>query len=127
MFDTRLEPSLPVSDLSRAKQWYLEKLDLKPVREDEMAGGAFYETGGGQFLLYQSEFAGTNQATAAGWQVEDVPAKVAELRSRGVVFEEYDFGDEFKTKDGILALPDGRLGAWFKDSEGNILSLFQDN
>ena len=121
MINSKLEPMLPASDLERAKQWYLEKLDLKPMGEDE--GGAWYQNGDGRFLLYQSEFAGTNQATAAGWEVDDVQATQAELRNRGVVFEEYNFGEEFKTVDGILTLPNGGQAAWFKDSEGNILSI----
>ncbi len=119
-----LSPSLPASDIERAKAFYREKLDLKPVEETEN-GDARYESGDGTFLLYQSQFAGTNQATAAGWMVDDVAATVAGLRNRGVVFEEYDFG-EFKTEDGIMAFPDGSKGAWFKDSEGNILGLFED-
>ena len=75
-------------------------------------------------MLYPSGFAGTNQATAAGWQVDDIEAVVAGLKANGVEFQEYDF-DELKTVDGIATLPDGLKGAWFIDSEGNILSVFQ--
>ncbi len=77
------------------------------------------------FLVYPSEFAGTSQATALGLQVGDIDAVVAELRSRGVEFQEFDFG-EAKTVDGILAMPDGSRGAWFADTEGNIIGVFQD-
>lgn len=120
--------TLPAADLARAKEWYRDKLDLKPVEEDESGAGLWYETGGNRFLVYRSDFAGSNQATAAGWQVDDVAAAVAELRSRGVTMEEYDFGEDYfgepmKTVDGILTLPDGRKAAWFKDSEANILSV----
>ena len=117
-----LVPSLPVSDIDRAKAFYSEKLDLKPT-EVLADGGAYYQTGNVKFLLYPSGFAGTNQATAAGWEVDDVETVVADLQSRGVVFEEYDF-DELKTENGIATTPEGQKAAWFKDSEGNILGVF---
>ncbi len=118
-----LTPSLPASDLVRARTWYAEKLDLKPVEEDS-AGNMWFETGGARFFVYESQFAGTNQATAAAWTTDDVSAAVGALKDRGVVFEEYDMG-EFVTQDGVMTLPDGSKGAWFRDSEGNILALFQ--
>jgi predicted enzyme related to lactoylglutathione lyase len=120
--DIQLQATLPASDLARAKAWYADKLDLKPVAEDEMGGGAWYESGGTRFLVYASAFAGTNQATAASFTVDDVPATVESLRGRGVTFEEYDMG-EYRTVDGILTMPDGSQAAWFKDSEGNIIAV----
>jgi catechol 2,3-dioxygenase-like lactoylglutathione lyase family enzyme len=118
-----LHPALPASDIERAKRWYSEKLGLEPVSEDSY-GGVQYEYGGGTFLVYQSEFAGTNKATAAGFRVEDFDTAIAGLRSRGVVFEEVDFGEFGSTVDGVISMPGGNdKAAWFKDSEGNILSL----
>jgi predicted enzyme related to lactoylglutathione lyase len=118
-----LGASLPASDIQRAKDFYQDTLGLKPSQEmgDE---GAMYETGGAQFMVYPSTFAGTNQATAAAWLVPEIEAVVADLKSRGVTFEEYDM-DDFKTVDGVATTPDGGKAAWFKDSEGNILGLFQ--
>ncbi len=55
--------------------------------------------------------------------VNDFDEALAEMRSRGVVFEDYDFGDDFRTVDGVLEGPDGEKVAWFKDSEANILGL----
>jgi predicted enzyme related to lactoylglutathione lyase len=118
----QLVATLPASDLDRAKAWYASVLQLEPVEITE-DGSAHYEVGGTHFLLYGSQFAGTNQATAAAIAVDDVEATVAELRSRGAVFEEYDFGDDFRTVDSILTSPGGRKMAWFKDSEGNILGV----
>ena len=115
--------SLPASDLARARAWYRDHLDLKPVREMEDGQTLLYESGGVKFIVYLSSFAGTNQATAAGFDVEDFDAAIAELRSRGVVFEEYDLGEDFTTVDGVLTTPDGGRGAWFKDSEGNIIGI----
>jgi catechol 2,3-dioxygenase-like lactoylglutathione lyase family enzyme len=118
----QLVATLPASDMERARDWYARVLQLEPA-EITSTGDAWYEIGGARFLLYGSEFAGTNQATAASIQVEDVAATVAELRERGAVFENYDFGEEFRTVDGILTAPDGRKVAWMKDSEGNILAV----
>ena len=123
MFESvALRVTLPASDLARAKSWYADKLGLIPAEESIDEGAVWYETGGLRFLLYQSAFAGTNQATAATFTVDDVASVVAELKGRGVTFEEYDMG-EIKTEDGILTLPDGNQGAWFKDSEGNIIAV----
>ncbi len=120
--DVPIRPSFPASDLERAKRWYSEKLDLDPVRELEY-GDVEYETGGVRFLLYQSDSAGTNKATAASFVVEDFDDVIAALRSSGVVFEDVDFGEFGATVDGVIASPDGTKAAWFKDSEGNILSV----
>ena len=113
--------TLPASDMERAKAWYETVLGLRPVEEDD-GGVAWYETGGLRFMLYASEFAGTNQATAASLTAPDFDGAMALLRSRGAAFEQYDFG-EFKTVDGVLEMPDGRRASWVKDSEGNILAI----
>ena len=120
--DAPINVTLPAADMTRARDWYRDKLGLKPAEESPM-GEALYETGGTRFMLYPSPFAGTNQATAAGFVVDDFDAEVAELRSNGVVFEEYDLGEGMATVNGVITMPDGRKGAWFKDSEGNILAL----
>ena len=116
---TSLIATLPASDLDRARSWYRDKLGLEPAQDGE--GGVMYDTGGVRFMLYPSQFAGTNQATAASWEVDDFDSAVADLRSRGVTFEEYDLPG-LKTVDGIADSPEGKA-AWFKDSEGNILAL----
>jgi predicted enzyme related to lactoylglutathione lyase len=116
--------TLPASDMDRALAFYKATLGLEPFQQ-EPDGSARYQVGDTMFLLYPSEYAGTNKATAAGFQVEDLDSVVAELRSRGIEFQEFDYG-EMKTVDGILAMPDGSRGAWFNDTEGNIIGLVQD-
>lgn len=118
--DLPLYPVLAASDIERAKAWYEEKLGLKP--EIEEMGSAWYRTGDSWFLLYPTKAAGTAQNTVAHWTVSDMTAVMTELRARGVVFEEYDFGDGMKTVDGVLEMG-GRAAAWFKDSEGNTIEL----
>jgi hypothetical protein len=115
-------PYIPAVDVARARRFYEEKVGLVP--REEVAGGVVYECSGGSWIfLYQSGGAGTSKASQAFWQVNDVEAEVAELRSRGVVFEEYDTPG-IKTKNGIATMG-GTKGAWFKDSEGNILAIIE--
>jgi catechol 2,3-dioxygenase-like lactoylglutathione lyase family enzyme len=117
--DYQMQATIPAHDLERARKFYAEKLGLTPSRET--MGGLVYEYAGSWFLLYPSQGAGTAEHTIAGWVVDDLEAEVAELRDRGVVFEEYDMPG-LKTVDGIATTGDERA-AWFKDSEGNILGL----
>jgi predicted enzyme related to lactoylglutathione lyase len=115
-------PYIPATDIPRARRFYEQKVGL--VAREEIAGGVVYECGRGSWIfLYQSAGAGTSKASQAFWQVDDVEAEVAELRARGVVFEEYDMPG-LKTVNGI-ATAGGNKAAWFKDSEGNILAVIQ--
>ncbi len=117
----RIAASLPAHDLERAKAWYKQVLQVEPARELD-SGSLWYQIGGGDMIVYASQFAGTNQATALAIAVDDVEQAVEDFRSRGAVFEEYDLED-FRTVDGIFTGPDGSKLAWMKDSEGNILGL----
>ena len=111
---------IAATDLDRAKRWYLEKLGLHPEREDP--GGLWYRFAGDTWLyLYASQYAGTAQNTVAGWTLTGIEAVMSDLRSRGVVFEEYDLG-EVRTVDGLADFVMARA-AWFKDSEGNTFEL----
>lgn len=114
--------TLPAGDIDRAKTFYGETLGFE-VTDWQGDGSVKVQVGESWFSVYPSQFAGTNQATAVGIGVEDVEAAVSTFRDRGVVFEEYDSG-EIKTVDGIMTMPDGTKGAWFKDTEGNIVGLF---
>jgi catechol 2,3-dioxygenase-like lactoylglutathione lyase family enzyme len=114
-----IHPTLPAADLDRAREWYAGKLGLTPVRQEEV--GLWYEFAGRTVLVYPSSSAGTAQSTAAEWIVEDIESVMDELRRRGVRFEDYDFPG-LKTENG-LAMLGAWKAAWFKDSEGNILSI----
>jgi predicted enzyme related to lactoylglutathione lyase len=120
--DAPIVPYIPAADVARARRFYEEKVRLVP--RAEVAGGVVYECGKGSWIfLYPTPGAGTSKASQAFWQVEDVEAEVADLRRRGVVFEEYDMPG-IKTVNGI-ATAGGTKAAWFKDSEGNILAVIQ--
>lgn len=120
--NTPMQPVLPASDLERARRWYSEKLGLDPISTSPF-GDLRYQSGGVDFIVYESSLAGTNQASAAGFVLEDFDEGVEELRSAGVEFEHVDFGGLGATVDGVITTPDGQKAAWFKDSEGNIFAL----
>ena len=117
-----VNPIIAVSDIRRARKYYEEKLGLVPALELP-DGSLMYQCGIGRFNMYVSQSAGSAKNTVMGWLTDDIERDVRELKSRGVVFEEYDFPG-LKTVNGIANLP-GERGAWFKDSEGNILAIGQ--
>lgn len=121
-----IQAVLPASDIERARHWYSEKLGLEPVSTSPF-GDLHYESGGVEFLVYQSALAGTNQASAAGFSLVDFDEVVEYLRSKDVEFEHVDFGEMGATVDGVITTPDGQKAAWFKDSEGNTFALSMPN
>lgn len=125
---------MTASDINRARRWYAEKLGLEPCTHgglpvDDPAAlthvefDLYYDTGTSRFGLFESFSEGTKEATAARFVVDDFDAVFAELKRRGVIFLDYDHGDDFRTVDGVLRSADGEKTAWFTDSEGNILAL----
>ena len=113
---------IPVKDLARAREFYEQKLGFKP--REELAGGVVYEFGERTAcFMYPTPNAGTSKASQAFWQVDDIEREVAELKARGVEFEEYA-APGIKTENSI-ATGGGAKSAWFKDSEGNFLAVIQ--
>jgi catechol 2,3-dioxygenase-like lactoylglutathione lyase family enzyme len=125
----RVAARLPANNLERAKAFYAEKLGLEPVEERE--GGLRYVCAAGEFALFESTGTASGDHTQMGWEVEDIEATVRDLRARGVVFEEYD-SPGLETVEGIADVEgnypskgSGERGAWFRDSEGNVLGIGQ--
>jgi catechol 2,3-dioxygenase-like lactoylglutathione lyase family enzyme len=112
--------TIPASDLVRARHFYEDKLGLKA---EESEGGLMFRCKNSWFLVYPTQGAGTAPHTLGGWQADDIDREMAELRARGVVFEEYD-NPGLKTVKGVADLGFVRA-SWFKDSEGNVLGLLQ--
>jgi catechol 2,3-dioxygenase-like lactoylglutathione lyase family enzyme len=121
---------LPAQDLERARAFYADKLGLTP--SEERPGGLRYECRSGAFSLFDSAGAPSGEHTQMAWEVDDIESTVAELRARGVVFEEYDLPG-IQTFDGIAEVAGnypsrggiGERAAWFRDSEGNLLGIGQ--
>ena len=128
--DGHVATRLPAQDLERARMFYADKLGLEP--SEERPGGLLYEAASGVFALFQSSGASSGEFTQMGWDVEDIETTVAELRDRGVMFEEVD-APGLKTIDGIAEVAGnypskggkGERAAWFRDSEGNMLGIGQ--
>ena len=117
-----IHPTIPASDMERARKFYHDKLGMTPSQETP--GGTMYECADGSwFVIYPTPLAGTAQHTVAGWLTDNIEATVGDLKKRGVVFEEYDFPG-LKTVNGIATMGSNKA-AWFKDSEGNILGIVQ--
>jgi len=121
--DSPIMAVLPAKDINRAKDFYRDKLGLEP--SDSMEDNSLLYSGGNGtgFLIYQTENAGTAKNTQMGWETDNLEREMEDLRGRGVVFEEYDMPG-LKTENGVFD-DDWGKGAWFLDSEGNILSLTQ--
>ena len=120
-------PVLAVDDIDRATALYRDKLGCDVQRmEDDPSGGTIVQFGGdSRLFLYQTSFR-RGENTVASLVVDDVESTVSELRGRGVTFEEYDLPG-LKTEDGIASFGDAGLkAAWFKDSEGNTISINPD-
>lgn len=121
---------LPAQDLERARAFYAGKLGLFP--SEERPGGLRYQCRSGAFSLFKSAGVPSGEHTQMAWEVADIEATVAELRARGVVFEEYDLPG-IKTVNGIAEVAGnypsrggiGEKAAWFRDSEGNLLGIGQ--
>lgn len=117
----RVGAAMPAQDIKRAREFYEQKLGLKPSVEGP-DGGALYTVGDSAFLVFPSMGKSSGDHTQMALEVDDVEAAVRELQGAGIKFEEYDFPN-MKTHDGIVDLPDGEKGAWFKDTEGNLIGV----
>ncbi len=115
-------PTVAVKNLAAAKKFYEGALGLKQVdaEGDEVV---VYQNGDSRLNVYRSQYAGTNKATAVTWTVDDVEGEVRELKSKGVAFEHYDMPELKLQGDVHVAEGADMKVAWFKDPDGNILSI----
>jgi catechol 2,3-dioxygenase-like lactoylglutathione lyase family enzyme len=121
---------LPAQDLERARAFYSQRLGLEP--SDERPGGLLYRCGGSEFALFESSGAASGTHTQMSWEVEDIETAVAELKRRGLEFEEFDVPG-LRTVGSIAEVSGnypskratGERAAWFRDSEGNLLAIGQ--
>jgi predicted enzyme related to lactoylglutathione lyase len=121
--DAPVSAVLPAMDLSRAKDFYQNKLGLKPL---PMPTGdpILFEAGNGTMLVVYHKPEGTKaEHTAAGFNVKDIESLVKNLEANGVKFEDYDM-PQLKTVNHIADYGNVK-SAFFKDTEGNILALNQ--
>jgi catechol 2,3-dioxygenase-like lactoylglutathione lyase family enzyme len=115
---------MPASDLARARAFYEGKLGLKPDPESTETDGVSYKCADGtSIVVFLSSGASSGTHTQLTLEVDDVDSEVRALRDNGIAFEEYDM-PAVKTEGGIAEVADGK-GGWFKDSEGNLIAVFQ--
>lgn len=113
--------TVAVRDIEAAKRFYEGTLGLRLVQA-EGSEALTYKTGASKILVYRSQYAGTNKATAATWEVgDDIEKVVQALRAKGVAFEHYDMPG--MTLKGDVHVAEGMKAAWFKDPDGNIHAL----
>jgi predicted enzyme related to lactoylglutathione lyase len=122
---SRVEANIPAADLARARSFYADKLGLTPTRDMAGVNLAYRTDAGTAFNVYETPHAGEAGHTIAQWHVDDIEAEVHDLKAKGVVFEVYDmpgvrWDGEIATLEGL-----GRA-AWFRDSEGNIMCVDQE-
>ena len=115
-------PMIAVKDLDRSRKFYEDTLGLKT--KDEWGGeGLTMKSGDTLINVYKSEFAGTNKATALTFEVDDAEKEVRDLKEKGIFFEHYEMPG--LTQQGDLHVAESFKTAWFKDPDGNILSLIE--
>ncbi|MCY1165416.1 MAG: VOC family protein [Pseudomonadota bacterium] len=113
--------TIAVRDMAAAKKFYEEQLGLTPL-ESGQAGVLSYQSGTATVVVYVSQFAGSNQATACTWAVgSEFDNILKALKAKGVVFEHYDMPG--MTRQGDAHVAGDYRGAWFKDPDGNILHI----
>ena len=115
--------TLATADIDKARAFYEGTLGLTSVPQESFGGEVLYTCGASAFLVYPSQFAGTNQATAMALQVDDggFDGEIAKLRDAGVTFDTFDL-DGINWEDGV-AVMDGGKAVWFHDPDGNIINL----
>src|SRR6266498_4381131 len=114
--------TLATANLPKARTFYEETLGLTLEREG--MGGLYYTAGAGRVLVYESQYAGTNKATAMTFDVPttDFDAEVERLRAKGVTFQTFDL-EGVEWKDGIASMGETVRAVWFTDPDGNILNV----
>ena len=113
--------NLAVTNLAAARKFYEGTLGLKQVgaEGDHLIA---YRSGRSTLLVYQSQYAGSNKATAVTWNVGEAVEEIARaLKAKGVKFEHYDFPE--MTRQGDVHVSGDMKAAWFKDPDGNILCI----
>lgn len=112
---------VPTTDSKRARDFYEGKLGFQFISDDQFA--LVMQAGESMIRIAKAGKFTPAQYTVMGWEVTDIEAAVKWLNSRGVEFEKYPFVQDREL--GIWTTPNGDKVAWFKDTDGNVLSLSQ--
>ena len=118
---SNVHATIAVREIARSQAFYEGVLGLELLNADPYE--VLYKSGDSQLAVYVSKYAGTNQATSATWEVDDLEGIVEGLKASGVTFEHYDNLGDSITRDGDIHFMGDQEAAWFKDPDGNILSI----
>lgn len=119
--DATINVDIPVLDFRRAKHFYEGVLGFEVHEVEGVPGNGWFEAGKGTMAYLYERGPSHAEHTLATFLVDDIDGTVKTLRDHGIVFEDYDLPG-IKTVDGVATTGPMRA-AWFKDSEGNILSV----
>jgi catechol 2,3-dioxygenase-like lactoylglutathione lyase family enzyme len=126
--DAHVVTKLPAQDLERARRFYRDQLGLELEERD---GGLRYLCAGTEFHLFSSSGTASGRSTQVAFEVIDLAAVISDLRARGVTFEAVDVPG-FEVRGEMVIVPNnypskgsGELGAFFCDSEGNLIAIGQ--
>jgi catechol 2,3-dioxygenase-like lactoylglutathione lyase family enzyme len=118
---SKLAAFIATSKPKEARSFYEDVLGLKLVSDEEYA--IVFDANGTTLRVQKAENFTPYPFTSLGWHVDDIEKAVADLRSKGVTFEQYPWMPE--SSNGIMTFPEGARVAWFKDPDGNLLSIDQ--
>jgi catechol 2,3-dioxygenase-like lactoylglutathione lyase family enzyme len=120
--DKDVTVAIPAKDAAESAKFYEQTLGLTKVEEGPEPGAVTFKSGNAQLYVYPSQYAGTNRATCAEWEVDDIDAVVENLKGKGVEFEQYD-DIPGVTREGDIHVMGDTKAVWFKDPAGNILAV----
>jgi predicted enzyme related to lactoylglutathione lyase len=123
---SKVEANIPAADLERARDFYADALGLTPRREFAGVQLSYRTDGGTTFNIYETSYAGQAGHTIAQWHVDDIESEVRDLKAKGVTFEVYEDMPGVRWDGEIATLEGMGRAAWFKDSEGNIMCVDQE-
>jgi catechol 2,3-dioxygenase-like lactoylglutathione lyase family enzyme len=119
--DKEVIATVAVKDLATARKFYAGTLGLE-VKSTAGEEAITFKSGGSSLIVYRSQYAGTNKATALNWNVGDeLETTVAALANKGVTFKHYDFPGA--VRNGAIHVIGSTKTAWFEDPDGNIIAL----
>jgi catechol 2,3-dioxygenase-like lactoylglutathione lyase family enzyme len=116
---------MPVTDVDRARTFYTESLGLDYTGTNDEGSAMYALDGGSSLVLLPRPDSRPSESTALSFEVDDITTEIGDLERRGVVFEDYD-EPELKTVDHV-AVMGSEKAAWFKDPDGNVLCLHQED
>ncbi len=116
---------MPVTDVDRARTFYTESLGLDYTGTNDEGSALYALDGGSTLVLLPRPESRPSESTAMSFEVDDITGEIADLERRGVVFEDYDLPD-LTTVDHVCVMGAEKM-AWFKDPDGNMLCLHQEN